>query len=873
MTPPELPAAPPEPGWWAVKEAVSAVLDQPTDRRRSHLESLCSDPAERAAVARLLAACERAASSPILDLPAAHLAAPVVAEVGEVDDAFPDDLRAALAGRYTIDREVGRGGMGRVYLAHDERHGRPVALKLLSQGFLPDHGPSGGAARFQREIEIAARLAHPHILPLFDSGAAEGLLYYITPYVDGETLRDRLARTGPLPLAESVRVLGEVARALAHAHRRGVVHCDVKPANILLNAEGDALVADFGVARALAEAQGQPAQPSDPGDRPVVLGTPAYMAPEQVTDNAAVDHRADLYALGAVAYELLTGTPPFAGRKGRNGPVADTGELRDTATATWQGVPPALVKLVERLLAPRPEDRPEDAEEVLQVLSSVLERGRTHGRGARRRSLPLLVGGLILLPLAWFAAPWRQTTPSAGLGEGASVAVLSFAGTTGSLDDAAIGEGLTDALTRRLRGVPGLRVAGRASVAALERRDLDVQTIGDTLDVATVMVGTVLRDDDRVRVDARLLRARDRRALWSERYDVPAEDLLTLREQVAQDVVAAMSAAAGWDRLPAGLAERDTRDPAAYELYLKGRYLTNTRQRDGLFRAVQYFDEAIQRDPAYARAYAGSADAWTFLGIFNHVPPHEGLSRARTAAERAIALDSLLVEAHASLAHLLFVYEWNWPAAEAALEHAIALDPRYPLLRMYYASFLHSVGRSEEALEQLAVARELDPLTPTGVFSGRIYADTHRPDSAIRILQEEIELEPRLDLAHQILAHAYLQKGMDEEAIASMERAAALSGPRDQAQLAYVYARTGDHAEARRIVAGLLAGDGPLDQLGFHLAMAYAGLGEPDEAFRWLEAAYVQHASFMNLVGVATGLETLRSDPRYENLLRRMGLR
>jgi serine/threonine-protein kinase len=421
------------------------------------------------------------------------------------------------------------------------------------------------------------------------------------------------------------------------------------------------------------------------------------MAPEQVTGGPGIDHRADLYAFGAVAYELLTGAAPFAGRPRHEQLAAHLSEVPVPVAARQPDIPEALAALVDRLLAKHPGDRPRDAAEVLQLLD---------------------------------AGP-----------------------------------------------------------------------------------------------------------------------------------------------LPDRPAERSTEDRKAYELYLKGRYLANTRQREGLVRAVSYFEEAVTRDSAYALAYSGMADAWAFLGIFGHVPPRDAFPKARAAAERAIALDSRLVEGHATLAHLLFAYEWNWQAAESAFERAIALDPRYPTLRMYYASFLHSVGRPEEALAQLAVASEIDPLTPTGVLSGRIYVDTRRPDAAIRVLQEAIELDPRHDLAHQLLAHAYLQKGRPDEAIASMRRAATLSGARDLAQLAYVYARTGDTAEARRVLAGLLEGGEPLDLLGFHLAMAYAALGDSDRAFRWLEAAYAQHASFMNLLAVSTGFESLHSDPRFDHMLRRMGLR
>lgn len=761
---------PPEPGWTGLKRIVGAALEQPPEDRAAYVASHCADPARRAEVLRLLRACERAADSPIFDLPAAEFASPLVVEVDALEREVPAPLREALAGQYTIERELGRGGMATVYLARDERHGRAVALKLLRPELARGDGPTRGAARFQREIEIAASLAHPHILPLYDSGAAGALLYYITPYVDGETLGERLARDGPPPLEEALRILRDVARALAHAHGRGLVHRDIKPANILLTRQGDALVADFGVARGLAAAREGVAFDAERGaafggdregglggdrtavdrtveltDGALVLGTPTYMAPEQVRGGAGVDHRADLYAFGVLAYELLTGAPPFAGRPRHELLAAHLSERPEPLAARRPDVPAALASLIDHLLEKRPDARPDDAEEVVELLDAVVAGlSRTSGessaahRPRRRSSVRFLkLAPAVVIPLLLSTAPVPEPLP------GAAAPVEVAPGTT---------------------------------------------------------------------------------------------------------------------------------DREAIDLYQRGRHLANTRQRDGLLRAIAYYEVAVARDSAYAPAWAAIAEATTFLAAFGHLPAGDAAPRARAAAERAISLDPGLAAAHATLAHLAFVLEWKWAEAERELGRLVEAFPRYPLLRMYHASFLHSVGRPDEALAQLAIAREINPLTPTGLFAGRIYIDTHRPEAAIQALLPEIELEPRFDLAHQFLAHAYLQAGMPDEAVASMRRAADLSGPRDQAQLAYVLARRGDEPAARRTLEEVLANPEPLGPLGFHIAMAYAGLGEPDAAFRWLEMAVAERGSFMNLLGVATGFESLRTDPRFAELLRRMDL-
>ncbi|MDX1579055.1 MAG: protein kinase, partial [Gemmatimonadota bacterium] len=589
--------------WLDVRRVVEEALDLPPELRRAHIEACASDADHREAALRFLRACERAETSPLLDEPAAGFAAPLFEDLEvESEEETLERLRAGLAGRYTLERELGRGGMARVYLARDERHGRLVALKLLR----PELLPAGGAGRFRREIGFAARLSHPHILPLHDSGEAAGLLYYITPYIDGESLRSRLRRGGLPTPASAVRMLRDVARALAYAHRQGLVHRDIKPANILLSQDGDALVADFGVAMALVVAQGL-GSPDDqePADRSI-LGTPAYMAPEQVA-GVQVDHRADLYALGVVAFELLTGRLPFEGRSGDERLAAQRFETPPRLGSLRPDLPESLGSLVDGLLAKSPVDRPQSASAVMDALDEVL-------------------------------------------------ASLSFA---------------------RIRS----REGGRRPFSG-RRRALAV-----TL-TALALVWAVAR--------------------------------------FAREPVVAT-----------GAELRGTTDAEAYELYLKGRHLTATRQRDGLVRALEYFDQAISRDPGFARAHAGAGDAWAFLGVFGQMPPEEAFPRARAAAERAIALDGLLVEAYATLAHVLFVYEWDWAAAEEALDRAIALDPGYPLVRMYRASLLHSLGRSEEALLELDAARKLDPLTPTALLTGRILVDTQRPDTAIRILEEQ----------------------------------------------------------------------------------------------------------------------------------------
>jgi serine/threonine-protein kinase len=870
--------------WQTVKRIAADALERPECERAAFLDQACGDPDLRTQVEQLVSDCVRAdADAGFLSAAAPDLAAALVAHVdgvraGLAHDA-PPELQAALAGRYTIERELGRGGMATVYLARDERHHRAVALKVVHPELAAVVGPSLGARRFQREIEIAAQLNHPHILPLYDSGSASGHLYYIMPFVDGETLRSRLARDGPLGIDDTIRLVRDLARALAHAHRNGVVHRDIKPENILLNRDGDALVADFGVAKALAAAVGS----DEPNARQtlsaigMVLGTPAYMAPEQALGDAETDHRADLYALGLVAYEALAGEPPFSGRNVQDVIAAQLTKTPVPIGEVRPDIPPALGSLVMELLAKAAAERPQDASQVLRALEAAAVATDTRiplpaPSAATRVSKWVVfatVSILAVAAVAWFVRPkvGNSIVPAAP-----SIAVLPFVNTSGNADDEPFTDGLTDELIAALSRVPTMKVVARTSTFALKGKNLAIRTIADTLHVNYVIEGTVRRAQERLKVGAQLVDVRDNRVAWSATYDRDRRDIFAVQEQIARDVATTLSVRLTGKDVPTRLAPRPTEDFEAYQLYSKGRYFFNMRRRDELHRAVQYFIEATQRDSGFARAYAGLADAYSRLGIFGYERPQDVFPKARAAAERALALDPNLGEAHGALAHELFTYEWNWKAAEESFTTAIALDPQNPEIRLAYAAFLQGQDRSDDALVHLRVMRELDPLAPAGLMSGRVYVNNHRPDEAIRDLQETLELNPRSELANQLLGHAYLQKGMNNEALDAFRRAAALSGVRDSAHLAYAYAVTGHRTEAKRVIETLVATDGRRYLSPFHIAVAYAGLGDKDAAFRWLERAYAEHASFMDGIKVTPAFDGLRSDPRFVALLARMHL-
>jgi serine/threonine-protein kinase len=456
----------------------------------------------------------------------------------------------------------------------------------------------------------------------------------------------------------------------------------------------------------------------------------------------------------------------------------------------------------------------------------------------------------------------------------ASVAVLAVANTDGDPLDDHLSDGLTDELIGALGKVSGLKVIGRTSSFALKGRALSVQAIADTLGVATVLEGSWRRVGQRLKVTAQLVSAPDGAVLWAESYDRAVGDAIDVQEEIAQAIVGALrTRLVGVGGLPRAARARTT-DPAAYELYLQGRYtFVKGGGRENTLRSIAYFEQAIARDSGYAQAYAGLADAYTRLTNFGYASPAEAYERAKRAARHALALDSTLAEAQAALSHAVMLTEFAWAEAERGFRRAIALDPSYAFARAPFAICLSSQGRYDEALAQLDTAHVTEPLALfVPVLRGRIYVSAHRPDDAIRVLRPQLELDSRLDLAYEQLGHAYLQKGRNAEAIAALRRAAALSGPRDSAQLAYAYAVSGQRATARSILRTLLDPSRPGGALPFHIAMAYAGLDEPDSAFAWLERGYATKASFMVGVRAETGFSRLHGDPRWAPFLRRMGL-
>ncbi|MGH7629938.1 MAG: protein kinase domain-containing protein [Gemmatimonadales bacterium] len=780
----------------------------------------------------------------------------------------PPSFVDALRDRYAIERELGRGGMATVYLAHELKHDRAVAFKVLHA----ELGVALGPERFLREISLTARLQHPHILPLFDSGETAGRLWYTMPYVEGESLRDRLRREIQLPVDEAVRLAAEVADALDYAHRHGVVHRDIKPENILLE-ETHALVADFGVARAV-DVAGE-GKLTETG---LALGTPAYMSPEQASAGA-VDARSDIYALGCVLYEMLAGEPPFTGptpqaiiAKRFSEAVPSIHRLRDT-------VPPALERAVSRALSRVPADRFGSAAQFGQALAAVEAEPTvpaTRVTDRRRRPRRRLIAAVATAAVAVAAVVAVLRDPLLGRNDRSpitSVAVLPLANLSGNPEQEYLADGMTDALIARLARIRALRVMSRTSVMQYKGARTPLPEIARALRVDAVIEGSVQSAGDQVRVTAQLIDARTERHLWVDTYEEELSDVLRLESRIAQSIADEIRiAVTPGERTQ--LARSAPVNPEVYQLYLRGRYFWNKRDEEGVKKSLDYFRQALERDSTYAPAWAGIADAYLTLYDYEYLPAAEAAAKARAAAERARALDESLAAAHNSLAHLS-LHDWQWAAAERGFRRAIDLDPSYVPAHHWYALCLTAVGRVEEAVAAIRRAQELDPL------SIRINADVGmalhaagRYDEAIEQERRTIELDSTSRVARWIQGMAYEQKGMLEEAKRSYSAALARSpgNPNFLASLAHAHAVAGERAAARAILDTLERQAGRGEASPFFLALVHAGLGETDLAFRWLERAYVERSGSVRYLKVERRLDPLRSDPRFAGLLKKVNL-
>jgi len=784
-----------------------------------------------------------------------------------------EQLQTVLGGAYAIERELAGGGMAHVFVAVETTLGRRVVVKVLP----PEASGAVSAERFRREVQLAARLQHPHIVPLLSADEAGGLLYYTMPYVVGETLRARLARDGALPIPAVVRVARDVARVLSHAHRSGVVHRDIKPENILIGEDGDALVADFGIAKALAAATaGGPGPLTSVG---FALGTPAYMAPEQALGDPATDHRADLYALGVVLYEAVAGSHPFAGRTAQALVAAHAAEAPEPLSRRRATVPPDLAALVMGLLAKDPADRPPSADAVLAQLEGVATASgasRAAGPRPRRRAaivgtaavlLVLAGGGAVFILRPGAPAPDSQA-PGAAAVRQKSVAVLPLVNAGGDTADAYFAAGMTDEVTNALARVPGLRVASRSAASLIDtRQPVDVRDAGRRLNVGAVLAGRVRRQGTQFRLAVELVDVADGAQLWSETYARDGRDAFRMQDEIARAIAAALRIRFAAGARPAG---PGTDNVVAHDHVMRARHLTNLYTEASLRRAAALYAQALALDSTYADAWSGLGEAWMRLAD-DFVPAREALPHIRTAVARSLALDSTLADAHSQYASLLGYYDRNYPAADREYARALALDSTLSGASADYANILTATGQPDSAAAVLRRALRIDPLSPYLAYwaplnfiqAGRL-ADAR----AACVLAGDVSVGH----GHRCRTQLLFADGR-YAALVDTLRGEPDPSPVTHAHLAAALARLGRPAEARSEAALVEAAAARAQHLDERVpAQMYAVMGDADRAVAWLERAFASNAAILAYMNVDPRLAPLRPDPRFQSMLRRAGL-
>jgi serine/threonine-protein kinase len=780
-------------------------------------------------------------------------------------------LNRALAERYRVSHEIGRGGMATVYRAHDLKHDRPVALKVLK----PELAAALGTDRFLREITLTARLDHPHILPLLDSGEADGLLYYVMPYVEGESLRDRLNREKQLPVGDALQIAREVADALSHAHLHGIVHRDIKPENILL-AGRHARVADFGIARAVSAA----------GDKPITetglaIGTPTYMSPEQASGGRDVDARTDVYSLGCVLYEMLAGQPPYTGATPEAIVARKFVESVPSLRVVRETVPVAVEQAVTKALAKAPADRFSSAHQFGEALEGGgATAAQPVSRGAPRRRAWTLAGLLAAVSVAAILFTSDVGGLRTRLADGStgpkieSLAVLPLENLSGDARQDYFAAGMHETLILDLGKLSGLRrVTARPSVLQYQKTDKTPRQIGKELGVDALIAGTVMLSGERVRITAHLIRAATEETLWSEAYEREVRDALVLQNEIVAEIArkVQLQLSAG-DR--ARLARARQVNPEAYQAYLKGKFQLNTFTPDGFAEGMELFRQAVAIDPAEPLAYAALAHGYTVKELFSPTSG-EDVSRANAAALKAVELDETSAEAHAALAYFKFYKEWDYPGAERSFRRALELNPNLAEPHSYYGWYLQTMGRDGEAVAQMKRAIELDPLSPLfTAWLGGVYWTIERPDEAIVQARKALELSPDFPVGLYVLGGAYADVGRFDEAIETYRRAWKLY-PRQNFSwaLAATYAQAGRTAEAREIMADLESGAPVSDAKDpWYIAGAYVRLKEYDKAMAWLERGYETRSLFLPGIGRDPWFRPLHTNPRFQALLRRLNL-
>ena len=862
-----------------MEELYHAAQGVPREDRAEWLQIACKADSElRREVESLLSF--EAPAQEFIERPAFEVAAKLMA--GDNSTRSPNG--AALAGvnlgRFHLLKKLGVGGMGVVYKAEDTRLHRTVALKFLPSEFM---GDSQALERFQREAYAASALNHPNICTIYDIDEAAGEPFISMELLEGQTLEQRIAGA-PLPVDELLRLGMQIVDGLAAAHGRGILHRDVKPSNIIITSRGEAKILDFG----LAKLQGAdhpdsiPAAPAESETKQatnltltltgVAMGTAGYMSPEQIRGEK-LDARTDLFSLGLVLYEMATGKRAF---KGDTGPVLQEAIL-NKAPIPVRGVNPKLPKKIEKIISKALEKDREARYQTAVELHGDLKKLKLElePRQFRPRQWAVAAILFVLVAAAWgWVNEWKNRRLTAGVPSIRSLALLPLENLSGDPDQKYFAEGMTEELIARLTKLSTVRVISRASAMQYGDSRKSLRQIARELHVDGIVEGTVQRFGDRVRIHIQLVYAPRDQHLWAATYERNLKEVQELQADAARDIAGEIKLELNREQ-QTRLSNARARDPEVHELYLKGRYFWNKRDRPGYERAIDYFQQAIAKDPTYAEAYAGLADSYIFLGYADGPSRSQALPVAKAAAEKALQLDDTLAEAHASLALIDPHLGWNWEGARRHFESAIELNPNYATAHHWYGdTYLAPMGRMDEAIAELRKAQELDPLSSiisTDIGKELIFARKY--GEAITQLKKTLEMDSDFGLAHYWLWYAYTEGGMYPEAFAELEKTQTDPQPLSRTWgLVYLQAKSGNKNEARRLWVQLL--QHPQEQYIDPSVFAYicVALGDTEQAFAWLEKAYELPQSDLSYLKIGPMWDPIRSDPRFGAFVRRVGL-
>lgn len=891
--------------WNQVDRLLDAALELSPEKRAAFLDKACAgDEGLRKEIDALLASDDGAHS--FLEKPALELAAKALADK-------KDSIAGQTIGHYKIISRVGAGGMGEVYLAQDTKLDRKVAIKFLPGSLVADEQAQ---KRLVREAQAAAKLDHTNICSVYEVGEEDGHRFIVMQYVEGETLDIRMKRE-PFDVLDSIALAAQVADALAEAHAHAIIHRDIKPANIIITPRGQAKVMDFGLAKlaeppALASALKMDTEASTqtllttPG---AIIGTVPYMSPEQV-HGQRLDARTDIFSFGIVLYELLTGHQPFAAESAAGTISAILTHEPPPLTSCTCDVPIELERIVSKALRKNREARYQTMRDMqidLKYLKDELDFERKRERSAPAKSkaeirgivagypavetavrptitdrwwtrgisankLSIALAGLLVIALTTAAYFYFSRIPNLTIN---SIAVLPFVNSSKDVNAEYLSDGITDSLINSLSQLPNVRMIAHGSVSQYKGRELDPQEVGRELNVQAIVMGRITQLGDNLSISAELVDVRTNSRLWGEQYNPKPRDIHKVQTEIAREISDRLRVKLTGEQQNR-LTKRYTENADAYLLYTKGRYFWDKRTEAGMEKAREAFNQATELDPTYALAYSGLAD--TYLFCYCQLPRHETMPKAKAYAEKALAIDDSLAEAHTSLGFVKMNYEFDWVGAETQLKRAIELSPNYAVAHQFYGGCLLQQGRTEEGLREAKRALELDPLSlALNWYWGLTLINARRYDEAINQLRKTIQMDPNYHLAHSALGAAYLQKGMYPDALAEFQTANNLRRAGDpMGGLAKVYIALGNKAEAQKILDELkkraeqTAEQSDNDPL--QIARVYNALGDKDQAIEWLEKAYQRRSFGMFFLKVDPDFDNLRLDPRFTDLLRRMNL-